>query len=94
MNTPYQHREIGTVMLCMIASAGLAAAVLLAAIAPNFSVILPAILLTAAITGVVATFFSSMTIQVHESWLSWHFGPGLWRHTIPLADIGAIAESW
>jgi hypothetical protein len=35
-------------------------------------------------SGVV---FSSLTIMVDDGWLGWHFGLGLSRKTVPLADV-------
>ena len=97
MNMPYLHRQVGTVMLSMIASTWFALSALSAVAAPNLEVILPIILLSAGILGVLAVLFSSLTIQVHDNRLSWYFGLGFWRKAIPLTDIErvtAIKSKW
>lgn len=87
MHTLYQHRQIGTVMLCITASTGLLVAMAAPATAPNYAAILPIILFAAVILGVTGILFSSMTVRVHENALSWYFGPGFWKKTIPLTNI-------
>lgn len=36
----------------------------------------------------VAVAFSSMTIEVNESEISWYFGPGLFKKGLPLEEVG------
>jgi len=36
----------------------------------------------------VAITFSSMTIEVNESEISWYFGPGLFKKSLPLEEVG------
>lgn len=36
----------------------------------------------------VAITFSSMTIEVNESEISWYFGPGLFKKNLPLEEVG------
>lgn len=36
----------------------------------------------------VAVTFSSMTIEVNESEISWYFGPGLFKKSLPLEEVG------
>jgi len=36
----------------------------------------------------VAIAFSSMTIEVNESEISWYFGPGLLKKSLPLEEVG------
>jgi len=36
----------------------------------------------------VAVAFSSMTIEVNESEISWYFGPGLFKKSLPLEEVG------
>ena len=57
------------------------------------------IALPAALMGVlfalftlVAIAFSSMTIEVNESEISWNFGPGLFKKTLPLEEVGACQK--
>jgi hypothetical protein len=44
-----------------------------------------------------AVLFSSLTVEVGEGVLRFHFGPGFWRKRFPLADIAAAdaaRSSW
>ena len=43
------------------------------------------------VESVVAVLFSSLTVEVGTRELRWHFGPGLWRHKVPLIAIQEIA---
>jgi transcriptional regulator with XRE-family HTH domain len=36
----------------------------------------------------VTVAFSSMTIEVNESEISWYFGPGLFKKSLPLEEVG------
>jgi hypothetical protein len=45
--------------------------------------------LVAAILVGCAVVFSAVTIQITDRVLAWHFGPGLFRKAVPLADIAA-----
>ena len=40
---------------------------------------------------VVAAVFSSLTVEVSDNELRWHFGPGLWAYRLPLSDIQTVA---
>jgi hypothetical protein len=56
----------------------------------------PAIV-TIAITAAVALLFASLTVEVDDSELRWHFGPGLWSYRLPLAeirDVGIVRNRW
>jgi hypothetical protein len=39
----------------------------------------------------VAAVFSSLTVEVSDNELRWHFGPGLWAYRVPLSDIQTVA---
>lgn len=43
------------------------------------------------VTIAVATLFSSLTVEVADSELRWHFGPGLLHYRLPLEEIGDVA---
>jgi hypothetical protein len=50
-----------------------------------------------AITAAVALLFASLTVEVDDSELRWHFGPGLWSYRLPLAeirDVGIVRNHW
>ena len=56
----------------------------------------PAVLMIL-INAVIAFPFSSLTVEVGEGELRWHFGLGLWRYRLPLADIrdvGIVRNHW
>ena len=40
------------------------------------------------IIAIVSVLFYSLTIEVNERYVTWHFGPGFWRKTISLEEIG------
>ena len=40
----------------------------------------------------VAAVFSSLTVEVSDNELRWHFGPGLWAYRVPLSDIQTVAR--
>jgi hypothetical protein len=81
----YRHTQRGTTLLATMLLAGFLAAVL--------AFLNPAppglwILSVVAIGSMVlAWLFSSLTVEVNEQDLHWHFGPGLWTYRIALADI-------
>jgi len=85
MSVRYQHTQRGDLMLVMLA---LGAVVCVAAgflIPPHpvrwvmwgFAVLFV----------VMAWLFSSLTVEVTEDEVRWRFGPGLWTHRMPRADI-------
>jgi hypothetical protein len=39
----------------------------------------------------VAILFSSLTVEVNENELRWHFGPGLWTYRLPFSEIEQVA---
>jgi hypothetical protein len=39
----------------------------------------------------VAILFSSLTVEVNENELRWHFGPGLWKYRLMRKEIASIA---
>jgi hypothetical protein len=46
---------------------------------------------------VVAWLFSSLTVEVNDNELRWHFGPGLWTYRIARGDIDSVRpmrNSW
>jgi hypothetical protein len=50
----------------------------------------PAIALTVLLMA-VAIVFSSLTVEVRDHELRWHFGPGLWNYRLSLDEIKEIA---
>src|SRR5690554_2391520 len=41
---------------------------------------------------VTCLIFSSMTIEVNESEIYWYFGPGVFRKTLPLEEVGSCMK--
>lgn len=39
----------------------------------------------------IVVLFSSLTVEVDDSELRWHFGPGLWSYRLPLSDIEKVS---
>lgn len=80
----YQHTQRGTLIL--VATLGIAALFIGLAftIAPIQSV-----WLAVPILGVCAWLFSSLTIEITDHELRWHFGPGLIRKRVQLEEITA-----
>ena len=88
MAVRYRHTQGGTLML----AASLASAVLSGSMGylnPSSSV---RFLLGAVAIGfvVMAWLFSSLTVEVNEHEVSWHFGPGIWKYQIALTEIESI----
>jgi len=50
-----------------------------------------------AVMIVTATLFSSLTVEVTNNELRWHFGPGLWSYRLPLdeiSDVAVVRNQW
>jgi hypothetical protein len=85
MAMPYRHTQRGIWMVIPC----LAFAALDAAIAWRSGQSLPVVVLVFLIA--VAILFSSLTVEVSENELRWHFGPGLWSYRLPLDEIEQVA---
>jgi hypothetical protein len=81
---PYRHTQPGTwtVISCM------AFAALDAAIAWQTGQWIAVAVLVLLIA--VATLFSSLSVEVNESEIRWHFGPGLWTYRLSLSEIESV----
>jgi hypothetical protein len=82
---PYRHTQRGTwiVIPC------LAFAVFDGAIAWRTGQWIPVAVLVLLIA--VAILFSSLTTEVNESEIRWHFGPGLWAYRLSLSEIESVS---
>jgi hypothetical protein len=85
----YQHTQRGTLMV-----AGLGIGAVVVALAGHINPV-PAVgrllgIMALGFAG-MAWLFSSLTVEVDEQELRWHFGPGLWTYRLPLADIESAA---
>lgn len=91
----YRHTQRGTLMLVAL-PAGAVILVLAGLDNP-----LPAarwlLWALAAVFLVLAWLFSSLTVEVDDAALRWHFGPGLWNYQIPLVEIRSaevVRNTW
>ena len=87
----YRHTQPGIVILvvCLIIGALGAAMARQTAQTP---MILMLIILVA-----VAVVFHSLTVEVSDGELRWHFGPGFWTYRLPLDEIRSVTvvrNSW
>jgi len=77
----YKHTQPGTTILrCM--------APIIVIFAVGAFVIHP-LILTAILVGIIAWIFRSLTVEITETDLSWYFGSGFPRKSVPLGDIVA-----
>jgi hypothetical protein len=51
----------------------------------------PPTLFMLVVMAAAATLFSSLTVEVADRELRWHFGPGLWNYRLPLEEIEDVA---
>ncbi len=85
----YKHRQWGTASLVGIAIL----AVTILAIHDLTQIVHPAAIgVIFGILTMTAIIFSSMTIEVNESEVSWFFGPGIFKQRILLEDIGICTK--
>jgi len=82
---PYRHTQLGTVILvvCLVIAALGAAMMWQKAQTPMIFMLV--------ILAAVAAVFHSLTVEINESELRWHFGPGLWTYQLPLDEIKSVA---
>ena len=88
MAVRYRHTQRGTLMV----AASLAAAALSGSMGYLNPLSSVRLLLGVVAIGfaVMAWLFSSLTVEVNEHEVSWHFGPGIWKYQIALAEIEYI----
>jgi hypothetical protein len=82
----YRHTQPGTLILIVCLMIGVFG-VAISWMAGDWK---PAIV-TIVIIVAVALMFSSLTVEVNDSELRWHFGPGLLNYRLPLAEIRDVA---
>jgi hypothetical protein len=88
---PYRHTQRGTVTLI----ACLAAVALDAGIA-WWTAQWPAVAVLVVVIGVTIV-FSSLTVEVSENELRWHFGPGIWNYRLmrdEIASVSVVRNHW
>ena len=87
----YRHTQIGYLTLIM----SLVAAVGIVAFLPDD--VRPVGLGVAALLVIMAVLFSTLTVEVDDGELRFHFGPGFWRKRIALGEVKAVTptqSSW
>ena len=87
----YRHTQRSTALLVLLLVAG-AVPLALLAFGPGPTLPTgPRLTLLAALVAIVASaaVFSSLTIEVADGRLSWYFGPGVLRKSVPVAAIAA-----
>lgn len=88
MQTIYEHRQVGTVILLLIGIPTIGwAAVVLTTGQPGS--LLPLMLILAFMLAVMVT-FSSMTVRVDADAVRLHFGPGVFRRALPLDQVAGV----
>jgi hypothetical protein len=82
---PYRHTQLGTLILvvCLVIATLGAAMMWQKAQTP--------MILMLAILAAVAVVFHSLTVEISDNELRWHFGPGLWTYQLPLDEIQSVA---
>jgi hypothetical protein len=93
MAVRYYHTQRGTLLLVVMLIA--------AVVAASLGYLIPRqVWLQGALAigfAALAWLFSSLSVEVTESELQWHFGPGIWRYRIARTDIESIRivrNSW
>ena len=85
----YKHRQIGVAILVVLGLATLVCLMLsLVVDAPHLRLTL---LSLAGALGICAVLFSSITVELSQDFLSWHFGPGILRKNVAVAEIQNVA---
>jgi hypothetical protein len=87
----YRHTQIGYLTLIVILVAALGIVVSL----PND--VRPVTIGVAGLLVIIGLLFSTLTVEVSDGELSFHFGPGFWRKTTPLSEVAAATvtqSSW
>ncbi len=87
----YRHTQIGylTLIVVLVAAVGIGVSL------PNE--MRPVSLGVAALLVIIAVVFSSLTVEVTDGELSFHFGPGFWRKRVALSEVAAVTptqSSW
>src|ERR1700722_13349545 len=82
---PYRHTKVGIVilMVCLVVAV-LGAAMMSRKAYQRMNRLV-------AIVAAVAVIFHSLTVEIGDNELRWHFGPGFWTYRLPLDDIQSVA---
>lgn len=88
----YQHRQTGRVVVAVVVLAAILPLrhFVYAAASRDAGPLTPLAIVALIVLLVVGLLFSSMTVQVLHGHLIWSFGPGFFRHMLPLARIAEV----
>ena len=87
----YRHTQIGYLTLIVVLAAALGIVISL----PRE--VRPVTLGVAVLLVIIAVLFSTLTVEVTDGELSFHFGPGFWRKRVALSEVKAVTpteSSW
>lgn len=93
MTPIYQHTQPGTTMLGVIFFAMMAVVGgVMSQPEATWSTVAPALLIPGIILVAIAIAFASLTITVDATTLSWRFGPGIIRKSVPVREIARVEQ--
>lgn len=84
----YRHTQSGTVMLIVLLLASILSA--WGGYLSGSSPLRWPLFASAIGLAILAWLFSSLTVEITEHEFHWHFGPGIWKYGIALAEIENI----
>ncbi len=87
----YRHTQVGYFTLAVLVVVAFA----VVALSPRSA--RPVTLGVAALVAICALIFSSLTVEITDGELRFHFGPGFWRKRFPLIEVAAAnptSSSW
>ena len=89
MTATYHHTQFATLILAvmLIAALSCAAGAFVSRIPAVRWTLVPVTLILLALT----TVFSSLTVEVNDAEVTWYFGPGFWKYTLPRSEIRRVA---
>lgn len=91
----YRHTQVGYLTLIVILVAALGILVGIVVSLPDD--LRPVTLGVAGLMVIIAVLFSSLTVEVDDGELRFHFGPGFWRKRIALSEVTSATpteSSW
>ena len=86
----YHHTQRGKTVLAIVALVGGMSVVAIAFIGRNEFLIAFAVFVVLMLVG---RLFSTLTVMVTQQELRWHFGPGIWKKSVPRSDIASATPT-
>jgi hypothetical protein len=81
----YHHTQPGTLTLAVCLAIGLLGAAIIWRTGQMSMILVPIVAIALAIV------FNSLTVEITDNELRWHFGPGLWSYSLALDEIDRVA---